>query len=59
MYLFVNLRFGFLFKYFPQDEASCSHFAVIQEIPQRACLQFRPKPSSSGLEVETKLYFQD
>ena len=52
MHLVVNLRFGFLFKYFPQDDALCSYFAVVPEIP-------RGKPTSSGLEVQAKFYFQD
>ena len=59
MYLVVELRFGFLFKYFPQHKALCSHFAVTPEIPKTTPLQFRPKPTSSGLEVEAKFYFQD
>ena len=54
MYLLVKLRLGFLFKYFPQHKALCSYFEVIPEIPQTACSQFRPKPTSSGLEVEAK-----
>ena len=58
MYSIVNVRLGFLFKYFPQHKASCSYFAVIPEIPQTARLQFRPKPTSSGLQVEAKFYFQ-
>ena len=28
MYLVVTLRFAFLFKYFPQNKALCSYFAV-------------------------------
>ena len=59
MYLVVELRIGFIFKYFPQHKALYSYFAVIPEIPQTTCLQFRPKPTSSGLEVEAKFYFQD
>ena len=59
MYLFVKLRSGFLFNYFPQHEALCSYFAVIPEIPQKARLQFRPESTSSGLEVKAKFYFQD
>ena len=59
MYLVVKLRFGFLCRYFPQHKALCSYFAVIPEIPQTARLQFRPKPTSSCLEVEAKFYFQD
>ena len=34
MHLVVKLRFGFLFKYFPQHKALCSYFAVIPEIPK-------------------------
>ena len=34
-------------------------FAVIPNIPQTARLQFRPKPTSSGLDVEAKFYFQN
>ena len=56
MYLIVKLRFGFLFKYFCQQKALCSYFAVIPEIPQTASLQFRLKLTSSGLEVEAKFY---
>ena len=41
MYSDVKLTFGLLFKYFPQDKALCSYFAVIPEIRQTACLQFR------------------
>ena len=59
MYLVVKLRFGFLFKYFHQHKALCSYFAVIPEILQTAHLQFRPKSTSTGLEVEAKCYFQD
>ena len=59
MYLAEKLRFGFLFKYFPQQKALCSYSVVIPEISQTARLQFRPKPTSSGLEVQAKLYFQD
>ena len=59
MYLVAKLGFGFLFKYFPQHKTLCSHFAVILEIPQTARLQFRPKSTSSGLEVEAKFYLQD
>ena len=59
MYLVVELRFGFLFKYFLQHKALCSHFAVIPEIPQTTRLQFRPRPKSSDFEVEAKCYFQD
>ena len=59
MYMIVKLRFGFLSKYFPQDKALCSYFAVIPEIPQTARLQLRPKPTSSGLELKPKFYFQD
>ena len=33
MHLVVKLRYGFLFKYFPQDNALCSYFEVIPEIP--------------------------
>ena len=54
-----SLRFGFFFKSFPQNKALCLHLAVIPQIPQKACLQFTPKPTSSGLEVEAKFYFQD
>ena len=35
MYLIVKLRFGLLFKYFPQHKALCSYFAVIPEIPKQ------------------------
>ena len=59
MHLVVKLRFGFLFKYFPQGNALCSYFAVIPEFPRTARLQFRSKPTSSGLEVEAKFYFQN
>ena len=59
MYLVIKLRFGFLFKNFLQHKALCSYFAVIPEILQTAHLTFRPRPTSSGLEVEAKLYFQD
>ena len=59
MYLVLTLRFGFVFDYFPQHEALCSYFAVIPEIPQTAHLQFRPKPTSSGVDVEAKFYVQD
>ena len=58
MYLIVKLRFGFLFKYFPQHEALYSYIEVIPEIPQTAHLQFRPNPTSSGLEVEAKFTFK-
>ena len=57
--LVVKITFGFLFQYFPQDNAICLYFAVIPEICQTARLQFRPKPISSCLEVEAKSYFQD
>ena len=59
MYLVVKvrLRFRFPFKYIFLSEALCSYFAVIPEIPQKTRLQFRPKPTSSGLEVEAKCYF--
>ena len=50
-----SLRFGFLFHYFPHHEALCSHFAAIPEIPQTKRLQFRPKPTRSGLDEEAKL----
>ena len=59
MYLIVKLRFGFLFKHFPKHKALCLYFMVIPEIPKTVCLQFRPKPPSSGLEVEAKFYFQN
>ena len=32
---------------------------MIQEIPQRARLQLRPEPNSSGLGVEANLDFRD
>ena len=35
MYLIVKLRFGFLFKYFPQHMALCSYFAVIPRFPKQ------------------------
>ena len=59
MYLLVKLRFEFLSNRFPQHEALCWYFAVISEIPQTVHLQFRPKPTSSGLDVEAKFYIQD
>ena len=59
MYLIVKIRSGFPFCYFPQHKALCSYFSVIPEIPQTLRLQFRPKPTSSGLEVEAKFYLQD
>ena len=59
MYLIVKIRSGFLFSYFPQDKALCSYFSVIPEIPQKLRLQFRSKPTSSGLEVEAKFYLRD
>ena len=58
MYLIVKLKFGFPFKYFSQQKALCSYFALIPEIPKAARLQFSPKPTSSGLEVEAKFHFE-
>ena len=54
MYLVMKFSFEFLLKYF----LIYSYFAAIPEIPETARLQFRPKPTSSGLEVEAKFYFQ-
>ena len=44
---------------FPKHEVSCLYFAMIQEIPQQACQQLRPKSKSSGLGVEANLDFHD
>ena len=57
MYLIVKIRSGFLFSYFPQHKALYSYFSEIPEIPQTLRLQFRPKPISSGLEVEAKFTY--
>ena len=45
--------------YFPQHKAVSSYFTGIREIPKTASLQFRRKPTSSGLEVEARLECQD
>ena len=42
----MKLRFGFLFKYFPQDKTLCSHFAGNSGVPQTAHLQFRQNPQA-------------
>ena len=55
MYLVVKLiKVWISIQYFPQVKALCSYFTVMPEIPQTVCLQFRPKPTSSGLEMEVK-----
>ena len=59
MLLAVKIRFQFLLKYFPQHKALCSYFTAIVEISQTVRLQLSPKPTSSGLKVEAKFYFQD
>ena len=59
MYLIVKIRSGFLLRYFPLHKDLCSHFSVIPEIPQTSRLQFRPKPTSSGVEVGAKFYLRD
>ena len=59
MDLIAKLKFGFLFKYFPQHKAACSYFVVIPEIFQTARLQLRPTPTSSAFEAEANLNFQD
>ena len=59
---FVNLfqaRFGFPSRIFSEARGFLLDFAVIQEIPQQARQQLRPKPKSSGLEVEANLDFHD
>ena len=43
-----QLQFGFQLRIFRKQEASCVYFTMIQ-----AYQQLRPKPQSSGLEVET------
>ena len=53
------VRFEFLLRIFPKHEASCVYLAMIQEIPQQARWRLRPKPKSSGLEIEANLDFQD
>ena len=58
MYLIMQLRSGFLFNYFPQHMPLCSYFTVIPVIRQTLRLQFRPKPTSSGLDVDAKFYIQ-
>ena len=56
MYLIVKIRSGFLFSYFRQHKALCPYFSVMPEILQTLRLQFRPKPTSSCLEVEANFY---
>ena len=46
-------------KNFQKHEVSCLYFAMIQEIPQQAHQQLRPKPKNSGLGVEANLDFRD
>ena len=58
-WIWFQVRFGFLSRIFPEHEASCLYFALIQEIPQQMRQQLRPKPKSSGLGVETNLDFHD
>ena len=55
----IQVRFGFPSRIFPKHEVSCLYFAMIQEIPQRARQQLRPKPKSSGFGVEADLDFHD
>ena len=45
-------------KNFPKHEVSCLYLAMIQEIPQQARQQLRPKPKSSGLGVKANLNFR-
>ena len=54
-----KVKVCFLFTYFPQRKAICLYFSVIPEIPLTERLQFRTKPTSFGLEVESMFYFQD
>ena len=54
-----SIRMCIKSKIFPKHEASCLYYAMIQEIPQQARQQLRPKPKSSGLEVEANLDFHD
>ena len=35
------------------------YLAMIQEIPQQERRQLRPKPKTSGLEIEANIDFQD
>ena len=61
---FVNLILNFDLDFYQESfrrtrEASWLYFAKIQEIPQQARQQLRPKPKSSGLDVEAKPDFHD
>ena len=54
-----QVRFRFLSRIFPKHKASRLYFAMIHEIPRQAGQQVRPKPKSSGLEVQVNVDFQD
>ena len=58
LWIWFRVRFGFPSRIFPEHEASCLYFALIQEIPQQVCQQLRPKPKSSGFLLSMLQYQQ-